>query len=91
MDGGLGDTLEPGSGPGAQGLELLICLLPLTPCATLGKSDNLSGFCFVLSKLLTTNPLPGGITQEPLVNALPKMVPCSVRGTDSGICDSSMV
>lgn len=37
VDGGLGDTTEPGSGPGAQGLELLICLLPLTSCATLAS------------------------------------------------------
>lgn len=86
-----GKAMEPGSGPGAQGLELLICFLPLTSCATLGKSSNLPGSCFGLSKPLTTNPFPGGITQEPLVSALPKMVPCSVRGTDSSSCDSSAV
>lgn len=55
--------MEPASSLGTQGLELLIYLLLLTCCATLGKSINLSGPCLCMSKLLVTNSLPGTLAE----------------------------
>lgn len=43
LDRWLRDVVELGSGLGALGLGVLIRPLPLTCCATLGKSLNLSG------------------------------------------------
>lgn len=61
-------------------------LLLLTCCATLGKSINLSGPCFCMNKLLTTDPLPG-ITQKPLVNTLTRVTPRSVsQGEQTPSC-----
>lgn len=55
--------MEPGSSLGTQGLELLIFLLLLTCCMTLGKSINPSGPFFCMSKLLISNPLPGTLVE----------------------------
>lgn len=41
-------TVELGASLGTLGLGVLIWPLPLTRCATLGKSLNLSGLCFLL-------------------------------------------
>ena len=45
---GWGNLMELGAGLGTLGLGVLICPLPLTRCATLGKSLNLSGPCFLI-------------------------------------------